>query len=480
MFCKENNLHTPPSSQTNCTFSSTGKTSIITVIAIGAIAAVIIGLLNHFHVIEGLNAITKWTLIGAGSFIALALISSALYCRQKGKKTHLHVDAKKENISVPSDFTNVEERVPKGFLKSPYSLGATFRFLANHVTNGFFSVTNPDHESMKLLKKEGAIPLREGQGSSSLKVVFLGDIMVSKSGNPPTLNDGMKQLLESAQVIVANVEAPVIASSQATKRSLSLKFEMSSQYLKSIYDCNPKARWVFSIANNHACDTSDKSEEDVEGVQTTIDSIKSAMPNAEIIGAEIGDTKPVFSLQIEKGPNIGFLAWTEVMNNDKSHYKKMEIIRETDLTEGTIALVKSKHDILIGFPHGNEEQSYHPLKETRDRWCGLMGSNKFDLIVGHGPHVVHPAELVKGRALFHSIGNFCSPVGRSQTRLGCIPEIDISYDGDGKPIDLRYKVNLLEQQEETVSLLTDIDETATLYPEIITRFRTIWGSLFSK
>ena len=79
--------------------------------------------------------------------------------------------------------------------------------------------------------------------------------------------------------------------------------------------------------------------------------------------------------------------------------------------------------------YGNEEQSYYPLKETRDRWVNLINERQFDVIVGHGPHVLHPAEQVGQGLLFHSIGNFCSPVGRSQTKVGCIPEMTIQYEG---------------------------------------------------
>ena len=65
----------------------------------------------------------------------------------------------------------------------------------------------------------------------------------------------------------------VVNSSKKTKRGLSLNFEMFSSFLSSIYSCNRAAKWVFSIANNHACDTSRKNSEDVRGVEATIDNI---------------------------------------------------------------------------------------------------------------------------------------------------------------------------------------------------------------
>jgi poly-gamma-glutamate capsule biosynthesis protein CapA/YwtB (metallophosphatase superfamily) len=252
---------------------------------------------------------------------------------------------------------------------------------------------------------------------------------------------------------------------------------MPNAFLSNIYLCNRAAKWVFSIANNHACDTSRKSEQDVSGVEITIDSIRSAIPDAEIVGAEIGLAKSVLSFQVEEGPKIGLVGWTEVMNHDKQHHKK-KIIRETDITDAVATQIRDSHDMLFGFAHGNEEQSYHPLKETRDRWCSLIDKKKFDVIVGHGPHVLHPGERVGEEGLlFHSIGNFCSPVGKSQTKIGCVPEVTIHHQKD-KISFTAYKIHLLQQQGESLSLIEDLNAKSQVYPGIIHRLKNIWKTLF--
>ena len=170
---------------------------------------------------------------------------------------------------------------------------------------------------------------------------------------------------------------------------------MDRSFLEQIYACNKTAQWVFSIANNHALDNSRKNKTDVSGVVATINNIKAVIPEAEVIGAYIGTAKSVLSLQVNKGPKIGIVGWTEVMNSDHQveNYKK-KVIRETDLTDEALREIRDDHDLLIGFAHGNEEQSYYPLKETRDRWLRWITERKFDHIFGHGPHVLHPAEKV--------------------------------------------------------------------------------------
>lgn len=366
-------------------------------------------------------------------------------------------------------LTNVETRKPKGFWLSPYPLLSLIRYLANYLLNGRLSYINPDRDKMKLLGKEGRINLLNVDNSSQtrVKVAFLGDIMVSKSGNPPQMDEALQKLLERADIIVANVEAPVVSSNKPLTRGLSLNFAMNNFYLANIAACNRTAQWVFNIANNHACDTC-KSPEDINGIEESIKSIKTVIPAAEVIGAEIGSAKSVLSLKVKNGPRIGIVGWTGLMNNDWKHYKK-KIVRETDLTHKVVKEIKQKNDVLIGFPHGNEEQSYYPLKKVRDYWMSLIGTDKFDLIVGHGPHVVHPAERVEEHGLlFNSIGNFCSPVGPSQTKVGCIPIIDFQYQGD-KISAIKYSVNFIEQQKDNLSLFND--EKVPAYPHIMRRLK---------
>lgn len=367
-------------------------------------------------------------------------------------------------------LANAETRVPQGIGVSPYPITSLIRYVVNSLFNGFFSYINPD--PMQLIPIQGHIALSAKRSRAELKILFLGDIMISKSGNPPTIDSHLVSLLQSVHLIIANVESPVVDSHQTTRRGLSLNFEMNAGFLASIAAHNPTAKWVFSIANNHACDTSRKDDMDVSGLEKTIRTIRSVIPSASIIGADLAGAKSVLSLRVRGGPKIAIIGWTDVMNNDSEHFKK-PVIRGSDLTSSKVNRIKQVHDYLIGFAHGNEEQSYYPLKGTRDRWARLM--NKFDILVGHGPHVLHPAERIGKSLLFHSIGNLCSPVGKSQTKIGCIPEINLCYNSQGIS-SVKYKVHFLEQVDETVSLI-DIHAPQQTYPGIVSRIQKVWHTL---
>jgi len=426
---------------------------------------------------------------------------------------------------------NLKSRTPKGFGISPYGFFQTIRFSLNAFTNGYFSYKNPDLVSSTLLQKNGRVtfpPIVSTKEipNKQVKVAFLGDIMTSKSGNPPELGGLLRDTLASADIIVVNVESPIIDSNDKQVRN-GLAFKMNNSYLKFLEDCNPSAKLVFNIANNHAADGSksdrlgfckrlfskigsifpdqikdpadrnifekilaiiknifpkpSKPTTDTSIIERTVTSLKKAFPDSEIIGAEVEDAKPVLSLSLgEGGPKIGLVGWTDVMNHDKDHSKK-PIIRGSDITKESMEQARKNNDVLIAFPHGNEEQSYNPLKETRDRWRALMENGIFDCIIGHGPHTLIPAEVVSGnRPLFHSIGNFYSPKGKSQTKVGCVPMITFNTKGS-QISSYDYDVHIIEQRKEKVVLIENlINEASIAYPKItIKRMQKIWNSLFT-
>lgn len=106
--------------------------------------------------------------------------------------------------SVGNSFTlsNQGYRKPKGFGISPYPFLSLIRYIVNTIFNGYFSYINPDHSKMRLLSKEGRITRKDpSEPTSSLKIDFLGDIMVSRSGKSPQFS-----------IVVANIESPVVNS----------------------------------------------------------------------------------------------------------------------------------------------------------------------------------------------------------------------------------------------------------------------------
>lgn len=380
----------------------------------------------------------------------------------------------KDSINYLRYHFSADQRKPMGFGASPYPLSSLPRYVLNYLTNGYFSYKNED---MRLASKEGSMHIRSYREPNKqfLRMIFLGDIMTSKSGKGPHVDDALRKLLCSADVIVANVESPVVQEIKA-RRGLSLQFAMHVDYLKSMYDINPQAVWVFSMANNHACDTCSKEEDDVSGLEQTVKIIKEVMPNAIVIGACVQDCEPGLSFKVNNGPSIGILAWTDLMNNDHAHHKK-PVTRGQDISMNGLYHFKKDNelDFLIGFAHGNEEQSCMPCPSTRSAWRQLFSPFHFDLIIGTGPHVAQPIEEIDGRLLFHSIGNFCSPVGRSQTKVGYIPEFEFLSDREGV-WKCSYHTHIIQQKDDEISLVQP-DYSNALYPDIVGRIQSWFAKI---
>ncbi len=77
------------------------------------------------------------------------------------------------------------------------------------------------------------------------------------------------------------------------------------------------------------------------------------------------------------------------MNNPQKN-KDLGVWREEDVVAHDWEKAKAENniDVLIGFVHWDYEQSYYPAKETSNVAHSLLGKHKFNIIIGHGPHVL--------------------------------------------------------------------------------------------
>eukprot|EP00662_Eupelagonemidae_sp_cell21_P027748 gene27748-31084_t len=127
------------------------------------------------------------------------------------------------------------------------------------------------------------------------------------------------------------------------------------------------------------------------------------------------------------GARVGVVAWTRWMNWPARagaapvwRTADVERVRVTAPPGGWAALRAARGvDILIGFPHWGREQSYLP-DPADAALARRLASQGFDLICGHGPHVVQCAERVGDCVVVYSIGNTCSRGGRPQAKLGAL------------------------------------------------------------
>jgi poly-gamma-glutamate capsule biosynthesis protein CapA/YwtB (metallophosphatase superfamily) len=163
----------------------------------------------------------------------------------------------------------------------------------------------------------------------------------------------------------------------------------------------PADRWVLGVANNHAPDYGDA------GLDATVRAIEDAGMSA--VGT-------VERPRIELAPRVELTAWTE-------------------WTNGFTARVPTRDPgpsgaswLQIAFPHWGYEFERTPRPGAR---AALPAG--YDVVVGHHSHVPQAVEIVDGRLVAWSLGNFCTDVPLATMGEGALLKLGLATRAAGAP-----------------------------------------------
>jgi poly-gamma-glutamate capsule biosynthesis protein CapA/YwtB (metallophosphatase superfamily) len=232
-------------------------------------------------------------------------------------------------------------------------------------------------------------------------------------------------LLSAADVAFANLEGPLADSGQSEKCARSkpgrcYAFRVPTRYGKLLADAGID---VVSLANNHVGDFGDAGR---ASTRATLDAlgIRYAGAPGEVARLEV------------RGHRIALVAFsTSSGTNDlRDLPEAARIVREA--RQGADLVVVSMH----GGAEGADRQHVPPGHESflgEDRgdlraFARAVIDAGADLVVGHGPHVVRGMELVKGRLVVYSLGNFATYGGMNLSGPnGLTLVLDVSLAPDG-------------------------------------------------
>jgi poly-gamma-glutamate synthesis protein (capsule biosynthesis protein) len=176
---------------------------------------------------------------------------------------------------------------------------------------------------------------------------------------------------------------------------------------------------IINQANNHIMDMGEA------GVRDTI-AVWDAIPGTVYLGIHRSqEERDHRNLIIEKnGIRTGFLAYTFGTNGlpvpeDKPYLVSL-IEQETMARE--IGALRPLCDFLVVSMHWGEEYSPSP-SAGQTALAVFLAAQKVDLVIGHHPHVLQPAEYMlrpDGRQMlcFYSLGNFMSSQKQPATLIG--------------------------------------------------------------
>lgn len=208
----------------------------------------------------------------------------------------------------------------------------------------------------------------------------------------------LRNELRNADIVVGNLEGVLYdhgKSRKDTSRPGLFTFRMPESYAATLREMGFD---VLSLANNHSMDFG------AAGLESTIRALKAegihpvGVPGAEMATIKIRNTTVSFL-------NYSYLpAFARIDDEQRISAEIKQARSEADLVVVTVHGGK-EGVIAIGAPSGDEYFMDEYRGDIR-KFSHLAIDSGASAVFGHGPHVVRPYEIYKGKPIFFSLGNF--------------------------------------------------------------------------
>ncbi|WP_257308914.1 CapA family protein [Geothrix fuzhouensis] len=243
-----------------------------------------------------------------------------------------------------------------------------------------------------------------------LRLVAVGDILMHQdvkasaehaSQGFPALWADLVPLFQGADLAFGNLETPVAPTTG--RPGVPFQFNAPAALPAAL---RASGFTVLSTANNHAFD------QGVKGVRETLDRLHAE----HLVAVGSGEDQPrAEALQIveRQGLKVAFLGFTDLFNLNLNRKATEPWVRPLDLEPALAAVreARPRADLVVVSVHWGNEYQRQPTRRQRDIAKQLVAAG-CDLLLGHHPHVLQPAEIVEAggrKALVaYSLGNFIS------------------------------------------------------------------------
>ncbi len=232
----------------------------------------------------------------------------------------------------------------------------------------------------------------------------------------------VKGLIEAADVAFINQEVPL---SGTVGRYPNL--DAPQQAADAVVDCGFD---IVNEATNHALDKG------AGGLMTTLEGWRQR--GIPVTGAYLSAEDAQTPRLLEKnGITFGFLGYTYGTNGIPVPQDKPFCIAliDQEKIKADLAALRPQCDYLVVSMHWGTEYRLTPTDEQR-QLAQMLADNGADLIIGHHPHVLEPAEWLTrpdGGQTFcvYSLGNFVSSQNDKATMLGGLLSLTVVREADG-------------------------------------------------
>jgi poly-gamma-glutamate capsule biosynthesis protein CapA/YwtB (metallophosphatase superfamily) len=270
--------------------------------------------------------------------------------------------------------------------------------------------------------------------SGRARLLFTGDILLGDAGEGLLARRGLdhpfgatRQLLAAADLAVGNLEGPITRSSRP-ERATRWSYRMPPDAAAALAGAGFHA---LNLGNNHVLDCGPS------GLRETIELLRAA--NLEPFGA--GSTieeahRPV--VRVVRGVSVGLLGYLpEQMLLDDRPFSLMHLAvgpshagtatGEPRRMAQDIAELRRRVPLVVVSLHLGDRYQRGPSAYER-ALCHRAIEAGADAVVGHGPHILGPMELYRGKPILYSLGNFAFGSGNVRARysLLAVLELDVA------------------------------------------------------
>jgi Bacterial capsule synthesis protein PGA_cap len=233
------------------------------------------------------------------------------------------------------------------------------------------------------------------------RITWLGDTFLGDAGQKELDEYGYQWVSEhlppfATDLVVANLEGPI-----------TLRTEAADPLQQFEYNANPLAAPalaalginVVNLANNHGMDRGP------EGLADTMAHTKAAGMRPIGAGADLAGALEPLIVNTDSG-RIALVALADVK---ESMTAAVDHAGVAELTQSNLTAAAQRAralcaDRIVALAHWGE--NYQPIDARQRAWAKRFSAAGYDLVIGTGPHLRQPIEVVDGMPVVFSIGNF--------------------------------------------------------------------------
>jgi Bacterial capsule synthesis protein PGA_cap len=336
----------------------------------------------------------------------------------------------------------------------------------NYALNAFVPIGDNPTNLAPMKRNTVFVPMEQRQGLTVKRLVVIGDHFAKEGDAPPRASTALQALMESADLILGNVEAPITRNDNALELDgkQAFNFHQNLAYLRSsmAQACIDPARTILSVANNHsgdggrwypAYDANGLPKQPYEpGTPTTA----LELGVRGIVGIDRSSaTAPEIQVHDLGALRVGVVAWTHIQNTaprstggriDLPTWEASRRVLSTDFA------AKKKQlgiDLLIGLPHWDCQWYLYPRTQTV-RTADALYALGFNQVFGAHPGIWQPAKRLGGQRnphndlVFFSLGSFNEPGVLNNYPA---PVLELLVDQDGRTLEFTLHAFVTHKEE---------------------------------